>query len=102
MLFIYRPPVSDLDRPVRPNGRGFDLAATHRFLISGLDIGALRNGASVRLASVVRLVAMRVLDLFLTRVGHSLHGERMTSVESHKGVALTSGLTVRLLVVAEK
>ena len=54
------------------------------------------------LASVVRLEVLRILDLTLTHVGHPLHRGRMTSVESHKGAALASRLTIRFLVVTEE
>ena len=45
---------------------------------------------------------MRILDLTLRHVGHPLHKERMTSVESHKGATLASGLAIRFLVVTEE
>ena len=46
------------------------------------------------LASVVLLEGMRILDLTFTNVGHPLHRGRMASVESHKGAALASRLTI--------
>ena len=53
------------------------------------------------LASVVRLEGMRILDLTYKHVGHPLHRGRMDSVESHKGAALASRITIRFLVVTE-
>ena len=45
---------------------------------------------------------MRILHLTFTHVGHPPHRERTTSMESHKGPALASRLTIRFLVVTEK
>ena len=45
---------------------------------------------------------MRILDLAFTQMGHPLHRRRMASVESHKGAALDTGLTIGFLVVTEK
>ena len=54
------------------------------------------------LVSVVWLEGLRIPDLTLTYVGHELHRERMASVESNKGAALASRLTISFLVMTEE